>query len=120
MQKDEDPIKGIESGVNKVESKPAPDAEDHLEEAATERIRAETAVLRENARDIRDSRFWRRHYSRRFYVLAIIYMLYVVALTIFQGFHIFGFSLAGIVMVALIGAPPLLGYVVKIISGAPK
>jgi hypothetical protein len=120
MQTTKPPIEGIESGLEKVESKTEPDAADKLEDASVDKMAAETKVLLENVKDKIDIRGLRRLFSRRLYVLAIGYLIYVGCLTLLQGFHILGFSLEGMVLVALIGAPPLLGYVVKIISSASK
>jgi hypothetical protein len=119
MGKNKPPIEGIESGLDKVESKPEPDAEDRLEDAAVEKSAAETKILLESARDSSDIRSSRRLYGKRFFILSIVYMIYVAILTIMQGFTILGFSLNSTVLVALIGVP-VLGYVVKIIFASSK
>jgi hypothetical protein len=112
MQTIKPPIEGIESGLGKVESKSAPDAEDKLEDAAVEKAAAETQVLVESAKDKRQMRFLRRLYSPRFFNMTVIYLLFVACLIVCSGFKIWGFALDSKVLVALIGAP-LLVYVVK-------
>jgi len=49
--KEPPPIEGIESGLEKVESKSGPDTEDKLEDAAVAKSAAETEVLLESAKD---------------------------------------------------------------------
>jgi hypothetical protein len=105
------PIEGIESGLEKVEAKSSPDTEDKLEDAAVAKSAAETEVLLESAKDKREFRSQRRIYSRKFFIISVIYLLWVAWLTIMQGFVIVGFVLDSTVMVALIGAPLLVGVV---------
>jgi hypothetical protein len=119
MEKIKPQIEGIESGLDKVQSKFEPDAEDKLENAAVEKTAAETKVLLENTRNTKDIRLLRRLYSEKIYRLATVYIIYLVLLSIIQGFHILGFSLDSPVLVALIGLP-LLGYLVKILAGSSK
>ena len=107
--KEPPPIEGIESGLEKVESKSGPDTEDKLEDAAVAKSAAETEVLLESAKDKIESRSQRRLYSRKFFILSVIYLLWVAWLTVMQGFVILGFVLDSTVLIALIGAPLLLG-----------
>jgi hypothetical protein len=119
MDKATPPIEGIDSGLDKVASKFEPDAEDKLEDASAAKTAAETKILLENTKTAKDNRLLRRLYSKKIYRLAIVYIVYLVLLSIVQGFHIFGFSLDSPVLVALIGLP-LLGYLVKILAASSK